>query len=245
MIKKTLIALVLFVLGAYFVTAVSVLNKPSEDEVCTQVYISVSDSARAGFINNSEIERLLKKANLFPVGEKVKAINTRQIEETLQDNPFISHVQCYRSATGKICIEVDQRLPILRILSNTGESLYLDANGHQLASGNVRYAAHLPVVTGFVTSKYAIDNLLPLGQFIQDDEFWKDMIEQIHITEEKTVELVPRVGDHIVYLGDIDQFEDKLYRLRIFYEKALSEIGWNKYSKINLEFSNQIICTKK
>lgn len=245
MIKKTIIALVLFILGAYFMAAVSVLNKPTDDEVCTQVYISVSDSVRAGFINNEEIQRLLKKTKLYPVGEKIKNINTRKIEESLQDNPFINHVQCYRSATGKICIEVDQRLPILRILSNTGESLYLDANGHQLASGNVRYAAHLPVVTGFVTSKYAIENLLPLGQLIQDDEFWKDMIEQIYITEDKNIELVPRVGDHIVYLGSIDQFEDKLYRLRIFYEKALSKIGWNKYTKINLEFSNQIICTKK
>ncbi|MDO4215414.1 MAG: cell division protein FtsQ, partial [Bacteroidales bacterium] len=80
MIKKTIIALVLFILGAYFMAAVSVLNKPTDDEVCTQVYISVSDSVRAGFINNEEIQRLLKKAKLYPVGEKIKNINTRKIE---------------------------------------------------------------------------------------------------------------------------------------------------------------------
>jgi cell division protein FtsQ len=114
-----------------------------------------------------------------------------------------------------------------------------------MASGNALYAANLPVVTGHVTSKYAIKHLLPLGQYIQEDEFWDSMIEQINITENGNVELVPRVGNHIVYLGKPEQFEDKLYRLKIFYEKALSQIGWNKYSRINLEFSNQIICTKK
>ena len=55
----------------------------------------------------------------------------------------------------------------------------------------------------------------------------------------------PRVGDHIVYLGKLDQFEDKLDRLKVFYKKALNEVGWNKYSRISLEFNNQIICTKR
>ena len=38
---------------------------------------------------------------------------------------------------------------------------------------------------------------------------------------------------------------DKLERLKTFYKKALNKVGWNKYSRISLEFNNQIICTKK
>ncbi|HJC97601.1 MAG TPA: cell division protein FtsQ, partial [Candidatus Phocaeicola merdavium] len=29
------------------------------------------------------------------------------------------------------------------------------------------------------------------------------------------------------------------------YEKVLSQVGWNKYERISVEFNNQIICTKK
>ena len=29
------------------------------------------------------------------------------------------------------------------------------------------------------------------------------------------------------------------------FEKGLNQVGWNKYSRISLEFNNQIICTKK
>lgn len=62
---------------------------------------------------------------------------------------------------------------------------------------------------------------------------------------DKNIELVPRVGDHLVYLGRLDNFEQKLKRLKVFYEKGLNQVGWNKYSRINVEFSNQIICTKR
>lgn len=245
MIKRILLAIILLALSAYFVVAITLLNKPSDTEVCTSVILTVNDSVRAGFINSKEIERILKQFKLYPVNKKIKEINTREIEEKLQENPFIKKAQCYRSATGKICVEVNQRLPILRIHANNGESCYMDAQGHNMSSGNALYTAHLPVVTGHVTSQYVKTNLLQFGQFIQDDEFWDSMIEQINITEDGSVEIVPRVGDHIVFLGKPELLEEKLERLRIFYEKGLNKIGWNKYTRINLEFSNQIICTKK
>ena len=55
----------------------------------------------------------------------------------------------------------------------------------------------------------------------------------------------PTAGDHLVYLGKLENFENKLARLKEFYQKGLNQVGWNKYSRISLEFSNQIICTKR
>ena len=91
------------------------------------------------------------------------------------------------------------------------------------------------------------------------DEFWKNQIVQINILPDRGVELVPRVGDHIVYLGYLptssnqqkrlaliqDFTKQKLTRLEKFYKYGLSQAGWNKYSYINLEFDNQIICKKR
>ena len=107
------------------------------------------------------------------------------------------------------------------------------------------YAANLVIVTGNLNSAYAIDKLLPLGKIMQNDPFWNQMIEQINVTDRGNVELIPRMGDHIVNLGKPENYQDKLYRLKVFYENGLSKIGWNKYSKIDLEFNNQIVCTRK
>jgi cell division protein FtsQ len=53
------------------------------------------------------------------------------------------------------------------------------------------------------------------------------------------------VGEHIIFLGKPGNYDSKFERLETFYKKGLNQIGWNKYSRISLEFENQIICTKK
>ena len=84
------------------------------------------------------------------------------------------------------------------------------------------------------------------------------MFEQIHITKELGVELIPRVGNHLIYLGRIPEsnirqeretiintfIDTKMKRLESFYRYGLSQAGWNMYSEISLEFDNQIICKR-
>lgn len=89
------------------------------------------------------------------------------------------------------------------------------------------------------------------------NDFWKNQIEQINITNDLGVELVPRVGNHIIYIGQlpwgkyksqIDRnvaayVNKKLDRMLKFYKYGLSKVGWNKYSYIDVELDNQIVCT--
>lgn len=80
---------------------------------------------------------------------------------------------------------------------------------------------------------------------MQKNPFWDAQIEQIYVLSDQNVELVPRVGDHLIYLGRLKDYDQKLARLKEFYQKALNKVGWNKYSRINVEFDNQIICTRR
>jgi len=77
------------------------------------------------------------------------------------------------------------------------------------------------------------------------DDFWKNQIEQINVLADGSVEIVPRVGEHIAYLGQPTALRTKLERLRKFYKYGLSEAGWNKYERVSVEFDNQIICKKR
>lgn len=61
----------------------------------------------------------------------------------------------------------------------------------------------------------------------------------------KEVELIPRVGRFRIVLGSLDDFEEKLNKLRLFYDQAIPKVGWDKYSVIDLKYKNQIVCTKK
>lgn len=91
--------------------------------------------------------------------------------------------------------------------------------------------------------------LLNFVEFVEDDEFWQSQIVQINITTPTgyatpQIEIVPRVGRHIVCLGDIDKGEEQLDKLLLFYREALAWEGWDGYSYIDLRYKDQIVCTK-
>ncbi|MBP6934890.1 MAG: cell division protein FtsQ, partial [Paludibacteraceae bacterium] len=104
---------------------------------------------------------------------------------------------------------------------------------------------YVPIVTGNVNSKFIKDKLFDFIVFLQNDKFLRSQIEQIHVCPNMEIELVPRVGQHIIYLGQINGYEEKLERLLIFYEKGLSQTGWNQYTGISLKYKDQVVCTKK
>lgn len=67
---------------------------------------------------------------------------------------------------------------------------------------------------------------------MQNNPFWEAQIVQINVLPGKEIELVPRVGNHIIYLGKLEHFEDKLKRLKTFYEK-----GSTRWDGINIRVS--------
>ncbi len=178
----------------------------------------------------------------------ITAFNRKPADQTCRDMELVIKDTAYAgfitTPSGKVCVEVTQRIPILRVMSANGQNYYLDNKG-TIMPPEAKCVAHRVIVTGNVEKSFAMKDLYKFGVFLHNNKFWDAQIEQIHVLPDQNIELVPRVGDHLVYLGKLENFEDKLARLKEFYKKGLNRVGWNKYSRINLEFSNQIICTKR
>lgn len=244
MLKKILISICTALAAVYLFLAVTAFNRKPADTVCTSVELLVRDSVYAGFITQKEVTALLDKNGLNPVGHAPDKANTRAMEEVLSKHPLIDAVECYKTASGKICVEVSQRIPVLRIMDDRGADYYVDNRGKVMPT-SAKCVAHVAIATGNISRDFATQQLYPFGLFLQNNPFWQAQTEQIHVLPDQTVELVPRVGDHLIYLGKLKGYRQKLERVRLFYEKALNRVGWNKYSRINVEFDNQIICTKR
>ena len=127
-------------------------------------------------------------------------------------------------------------------MADNNESYYVDTHGSMMPES--RYVTNLIIATGAITRKYAQTTLTRIASHILQDPFWKNQIVQINILADGSVEVVPRVGDHIIYLGSPYDIAKKLERTRKFYLYGLNKAGWNKYNYISVEFSNQIICKK-
>ena len=106
-------------------------------------------------------------------------------------------------------------------------------------------AVYLPVATGRITREFAKKELLPLAQYLHSNDLWNAQIEQIHVAANEEIQLVPRVGDHIIVLGRPGNYAHKFGKLQTFYKKALTEVGWERYSHINVDYSDQVVATKK
>ena len=255
--KKALIVILDLALAVYLVLAMTSFNKPDETaKLCTKVSINIADENTNGFLSAKEIKRILEKNKLYPLEKHMQNINPRDIEDVLKTSSFVNTVQCYKTQNGHVCIQITQRLPVVRIMNVKGEDYYLDDEGGIMP--NSKYTSDLIIATGYINQGFAKSYLAPLTEVLMANEFWKNQIVQINILPDLGVELVPRVGEHIIFIGYLPQSKDdttrkvlitdyinkKLERLEKFYQYGLNTAGWNKYHYISLEFDNQIICKK-
>ena len=148
-------------------------------------------------------------------------------------------------------------MPVVRVKAINGSDYYIDDKCSIMP--NTHYTSDLIIATGYITPWYAQNYVVYLAQALMASDLWKNQIEQINILKDHGVELVPRVGNHIIYLGQLpeskfakdrrklvtDFTNHQMDRLEKFYRYGLSHAGWNKYANINLEFDNQIICEKR
>lgn len=230
-------------LAAYIFMVSFILKDKSPDKVCEEIVIIVKDSLDKHFVNEQDVLSLLKRADMDPLEKPMNVINTEKIEDELMKNQMIARVDAYKTPSGKIKLEIEQKMPILRIISRNG-NYYVDNKGSSMPV-SPRYAAHVPVASGNVEKELAVTDLYKFALFLQKNDFWNNQIEQIYIHPNEEVELIPRVGNHRIVLGTMDEFEEKLDKLQLFYKQVVPKMGWEKYSIINLKYKDQIVCTKK
>lgn len=242
--KQILIVVCNILVGIYLVLAVTAFNSPDEAmaKECTEVKIDIEKESMEGFLNPGEVKKLLSQHKLYPLSQPMSTISPRKMEENLMKSPFIEKAECYKTLSGHVCIGIKQRIPVIRVMADNGDSYYLDNHGNIMPQAG--YATDILIATGHISKKYAQNTLSKVANHIVGSSFWRNQAVQLNVLPNGTLEMVPRVGEHIVFLGSPTHIDNKLERLRKFYIYGLNKAGWNKYNYINMEFNNQIICKR-
>ncbi len=199
-------------------------------------------SSENDFIDSKTVEEFLKNKNLHPSGKFRTEIAIDEMEKNIANHPSVQNVNAFSDIRGNIKVEIKQRNPIVRV-QTINKSFYIDESGKKMPLSEV-YTSRVLVITGNV-NYYKIDELFLMSKFITDSPFWKAQIMQMHLEENEEITLIPRVGYQQIVFGKPINIEEKFRKLKLFYEKGISDKGWNNYSHINLKFKNQIVCTKK
>lgn len=240
---KILIKIILLtgIIG-YLVFAFAKLSHDEDQRECIGTEIILEDSI-ANFVNRQFVEQLIVQSKCPIQGRNIKDIDIRTIEASIQNNPYIDSVACHYTSTNLLCIRVLPRRPVLHVISDNGEKYYMDINGNDMPTDV--FLQDLCLATGNISKDYAKEHLVQIADYVNTHAPWNKEIQQISVRTPKHIEIILSTGSHTVVLGEPTDIQGKLNRLQNFYEEGLNKVGWNKYSIIDLNYANQIVCTKK
>lgn len=252
-IKKILFLSLAIVLGAGLLILLAAAISKKNHKNCNGVEVTINGKKDALFLNRQEVMAIIApdKSNP-PRGKALASFDLKKMEGLLTKNQWVKKAQLFFDNNGILRVSIEERTPVARIFTVNGNSFYIDSSGKQLTLSN-RVAVKLPVYTNFPADKerlYGADSVLmeqlrKMSPFILANPFWMAQIGQIDITSNRTFEMIPVIGKHIIVFGDGADYEQKFQRLFFFYRQVSAKVGLDKYSIINVAFNNQVVATNK
>jgi cell division protein FtsQ len=222
--------------------------------------ISIADSSEYHFVTKRQLSNIVMYSDGRVLGQPLKDVSAFDIENRINVLRELKVAEVYMSIDGTLHVYADQRNPVMRVIPDEGGDFFVDEEGVVMRKRNL-YTPRLHVVGGNITITQAmlsgisildtaiknsiLKDIFQLVEYTSNKSFWSAQIDQIYVDGNNEIDLIPRVGNHLIHLGTIENYEGKLRNLAAFYEKVLPEVGWNKYSLINLEFKDQIVCRKR
>lgn len=263
--KITLNVLAWGAILCYLIFAVRYCERKDSDQMCTAVKVNITDGDERRFITEEIVKGWLVTERIKLQGELINRINTLKIKKLVMSHNYVKAAKVFKTEGGVLNVEIVQRVPILRLSCDNGLSCYITEDMWVLPT-QLHYTADVPVVTGALHVPFSnsftgrmeslskidekklpknylfLHNLINFVGSLDDDDLWKYDVVQINVTESSDIELVPRIGDHIVLLGSIDGYQRKMDKLKRFYRGALTYEGWSRHKYIDLKYTNQVVC---
>ena len=251
--------------GVYLVASLAFARSKSNLVTCSSIHISIADSLRNAFVTKADVFKVIEREHSNLIGLQLTMINTHTVEQQLATMQAVKQAEVFKTIDGALTVVIQQRKPIMRIINRYGQSYYIDTDGQILPLSN-KFTSHVLVVNGNITEPFEIEpnvdvmkwagkevnessplicKLYNFARFLTNDPFWRAQITQVYVDSPNNIELIPRVGPHTIIMGNLNDYETKLAKLKLFYQRALPEEGWNKYKLINLKYRNQVVCTKR
>ena len=191
------------------------------------------------FISKTKVDKLLIQNNDYIKCVSKDILDLKALENKLSSHDMIENSEVYISINGKLKIDIKQRNPYARVISDS--SFYIDNNGTKMPLSD-NYSARVLLVHG-LNDESKIDYVFKLIKTIRDDEFLNSNVTDILISK-SDISLRVRNCNFEVLVGDLNNLETKIKNFKAFYQKAYRDKILNNYKKVNLQFNNQIVCTK-
>lgn len=192
------------------------------------------------YVDHETVNKLLIQnyGSLTNVPKEHIVLNT--IEKVIETNEMVKNAQVYLTVNGELTSKIEQRQPIGRVEGNT--QFYVDDEGKRMPLSKY-HSARVPIITGKITGK-SLEDVYAILKHINEDGFLRKNVIGIHIEDDDRYQLRFRMENFVVNLGGVDNLREKFNNFKAFYNKATKDETLEDYNMVNLEFDNQVVCTK-
>lgn len=253
----TLVAVLLFAL-------LVVVNKKFGRTACKGVEITIAQNSQSMLITESDIRAYLTGISDTSGNVHLSDINIGKLEDTINSDPYVKRAQIYITLNGKIRIDVIPRKPLARVQNFANEEFFISDDGRLMKAGPGK-TAYVIFANGNISDIYwrttdldygnpdkkidsaicktSLFKIFSLARYIDKNDFLRSQIDQVYIDKAGEMELIPKVGNHVIIFGSPENMKEKFEKLIIFYRKGLINEGWEKYDTINIKYKNQVVCS--
>ena len=168
-------------------------------------------------------------------------LDLNMLEKSVNKQAMIEKSEVFVSIDGILKAVVKQKTPMVRVFNENG-SFYIDYQGNIMPLSE-HYTARVPLVSGEINKENSKE-LTDLFRLIYNDEFLKKNIIGIQILPNGSLKMKNRNYNYEIEFGRTINVEDKFNNYKAFFQKAVLDSSLYHYQKINLKFTQQVVCTK-
>lgn len=237
LLTATNIKLTLAFVVAVFLYVFAYQKNTNRNIAKTQVVFSGENTQ---FLQQETVNNLLiENKNHLKTTKKVE-LNLDNIENTVSKNPMVEKSEVYVTIDGVLKANVTQKTPVTRVF-DAGGSYYIDKNGTKMPLSE-NYSARVPILSGTISKNKK--EILEILNTIYQDDFLKKNIIGIEVLSNESLIMKNRNFNYQIDFGKPINIEKKFKNYKAFFQKAIEDSSIYNYKKINLKFTQQVVCSK-
>jgi cell division protein FtsQ len=244
------ILLALFIIALIVVSIVKMQNRK-----CSDIQVTIKYNGEYPPLDQQSIISLLEQAKVPIIGFELKDVPLEKISDILEKNNFIKNIESVDFNGTKLVITVCLKTLLLHIYPEKGEQFFMDEDGGILPFSPL-VKEKVMVANGAIKSQFISETdieedttlrktLYEVASAIRENPFCEAQFCQIYINKDQDIELIPMIGQLVVYFGKDDRIEEKLSNIENVYAQVLSYKGMDHYKELDVRFQNRVIAKKR
>jgi cell division protein FtsQ len=193
------------------------------------------------FLKPEMVNKLLIEKNQDLKTINKDGLDLNKLEKSVSSHQMIQKADVFVSVDGVLKAVVEQKTPVGRVFDQTG-SFYIDNEGNKMPLSE-NYTARVPLLSGEITAvkKEKLSEVLGM---IAEDDFLKKNIIGVQVLPNGGLIMANRNYDYQIDFGRTINIERKFKNYKAFFQKAVLDSTLDKYRRINLKFTKQVVCIK-